>query len=163
MSWLLPRVEDPQRDDVVRRRLLVEIPTVISHSVRDVGVELGGQRRPGSPSPGGDPPIAARHFLFGVRSPRLGCRAAVGAIEQFGCGLGDLVLGRVRAVCAKPGQGMVPGQLAERRRHAVQMLPEQGDPSTVTVVADPDPGDVIRVAVDLPQVLLAGHPGWLTA
>ena len=80
---------------------------------------------------------------------RLRRRALAGPVEQVRDRVGEFGLGRAGHGLA----GVVPGQLAERGGDPVQLVPEHGDPAAVPVVADPDPGDVVGVVVDLPQVL----------
>src|SRR5437763_1523577 len=53
------------------------------------------------------------------------------------------------------------GTAATNCRDPVQLGPEHRDPAAVPVIADPDPGDVVWVAVDLPQALAGGDAGML--
>src|ERR1700728_1465171 len=82
-----------------------------------------------------------------------------GPAEQAVDRVGELFLGRA----GLPGAGVVPGHLAERGGDPVQLGPEHGDPAAVPVVADPDPGHVIGVAVDLPPVVVLFDAGGLLA
>ncbi|MFE9328781.1 hypothetical protein ACIHDR_48785 [Nocardia sp. NPDC052278] len=65
-------------------------------------------------------------------------------VEQLRCGGGDLGFGgRVGAAAGQHSAGVVPRLFAERCRIGPQMRPWGLDPAAVTVVADPDTGDVV--------------------
>ncbi|ROO63029.1 hypothetical protein EDC02_5039 [Micromonospora sp. Llam0] len=85
---------------------------------------------------------------LGRRRRRVG--ATVGASQQRLHRLGDLGfrgVGQLRA-------DVVPGQFPERQPVAAQVCPECGDPAAGARVTHPDPGHVVGVVVDLPQVLV---------
>src|SRR5271165_631329 len=69
--------------------------------------------------------------------------------------------GRVLTAAGQQLAGLVPGGLAERRGRGLQLGPRHGDPAALVMVADPDPGHVIRVVMHLPQALPRGDTGVL--
>src|SRR6202030_1027616 len=148
---LLAGVEYGQRDHF--RGLLPGTIGIISRGLAGVRLAVvrdwaGAGRRAGGTGAAGDPAVPA-----GQRRVA-GPGAAAGPVEQVGGGLRDLGLGDlVLAAAGEDLAGVFPGQLAERGGCAVQVLPGDRDPAAVVVVADPEAGDVVRVAVDLPQAL----------
>ena len=158
-SGLLPGVEDRERHDAGEL-----VPGLIGWSgsgrtFRPAACRCGRRFRPGpgrlrgGPGAGGDPAV----FRGGLAARTAWLAGAlVCSLEQGADGLSDLPLGRIPAAGGQLPASVVPGQLAERRRGGGQVLPEHGDPAAVPVVADPDPGHVAGIAVDLPQVLLRG-------
>ncbi|MFG2525612.1 hypothetical protein [Streptomyces sp. NPDC048527] len=63
---------------------------------------------------------------------------------------------------AQVNRGVVPGQVTEGLRDGAEVFPGNRNPAALPVVADPDPVGVIGVAVDLPQIPLAGDTGGLS-
>jgi hypothetical protein len=68
--------------------------------------------------------------------------AVAGLVQQRGDRVGDRCLGQRLAAVGQVLAGVVPGQLPEGDWDAVQVLPVDGDPAAVPVVANPDPADV---------------------
>src|SRR5262249_42773000 len=91
-----------------------------------------------------------------------GLGALSGAVDQLGSRGGDLGL---RDRSAAPGSDDVPGvgpdELADGHGEGAQVGPGRGQPAAVVMVADPDPGDVVRVVTDLPPAVPGLDPGVL--
>ena len=100
---------------------------------------------------------------FGPVLPALP-RPLFGLVQQGLDGLGDLGLGgRVLAAAGEDCRGRAPMPARRTAPAPCAGASRHRDPAAVQVVADPDPGDVVRVVVDLPQALLRGDPGRLAA
>ena len=69
----------------------------------------------------------------------------------------------VGAAAGEDVPGLRPCCLPERRRRGAQVCPWHGDPAAVMVVADPDPGDVVRVVMHFPAALVRRDPRRLAA
>ena len=141
------RVEDRHRDHLRQRRVLVRRLRPGPRLRR-----AAGRRARSGGLPGGVAALVraatrrSRLRIFGF-SARRALRRPGAAAPATASAISASVASRPQAAA-----GMVPGQLAERDRRPVQVRPEHGDPPVR--VADADPGDVVGVVADLPQVLL---------
>lgn len=111
------------------------------------------RRRRGGLGAGRDAAVLLGRCGFPALLRRRPGGAGVCAGEQGGDGLGEFFLGGLGQLVAD----VVPGQVAEGDRSPVQVLPGRLDPFTVAaVIAYPDAGDVVGVAVDLPESAFSG-------
>jgi hypothetical protein len=99
--------------------------------------------------------------------PFAGDRAGVGrwvfvvgaGAEEFGDPPGDVVVTDDHAGTGGLGADMLVDRRAEGLPDQVAVDPGCGDPPTLVVVADPDHGHVVGVAVDFPPTVHRRDPG----
>ena len=148
---VLKRVEEPERDHVGHRffvfRLFFRDGLVRGFLRRLELRRVHGRSRGSGPCGHLAVPLGGLVLLVLLALSDLG-RAGVCAGQQGGDGLGEFFLGGLGQLVAD----VVPGQVSEGDRGPVQVFPGRLDPSAVSgVVAYPDSGDVVGIAVDFPK------------